>query len=122
AQNPTGIPVYAWKGETLDEYWWCTNEALEWPDGSGPTSIVDDGGDATLIVHKGVEFEKNGKVPEFRPDEDPEEWGVILEQIGKSMAQDTQRWTRLASKIIGVSEETTTGVHRLYQMSDAGTL
>ena len=80
-QNPTGTPVFAWKGETLDEYWWCTNEALEWPDGSGPTSIVDDGGDATLLLHKGVEFEKAGKVPAFKPESEPEEWGVILELI-----------------------------------------
>src|SRR5690348_16789961 len=121
-QNPTGIPVYAWKGETLDEYWWCTNEAIEWPDGSGPTSIVDDGGDATLLLHKGVEFEKAGKVPAFKPESDPEEWGVILDLIRKSIAKDKGRWTRLASQMIGVSEETTTGVHRLYQMQDQGKL
>jgi adenosylhomocysteinase len=120
--NPRGTPVFAWKGESLDQYWWCTNEAIEWPDGSGPTSIVDDGGDATLLVHKGVEFEKAGRVPEFDPDHDPEEWGVILETIAKSMAKDKSRFQRLASSIKGVSEETTTGVHRLYQMSDAGTL
>jgi len=122
AQNPRGTPVFAWKGETLEEYWWCTNEALEWPDGSGPTSIVDDGGDATLVLHKGVEFEKAGNVPGFKPESDPEEWGVILELIRSSMAKDKNRWTRLASKMIGVSEETTTGVHRLYQMQEAGTL
>src|ERR1700716_3581912 len=87
-QNPTGIPVFAWKGETLDEYWWCTNEALEWPDGSGPTSIVDDGGDATLLLHKGTEFEKAGKVPAFNPDKDPEEWGVILKLISDTLAKD----------------------------------
>src|SRR4029079_2060288 len=81
AQNPKGTPVFAWKGETLEEYWWCTNEALEWPDGSGPTSIVDDGGDATLGLHKGVEVEKGGPVPAFNPDKDPEEWGVILDLI-----------------------------------------
>jgi adenosylhomocysteinase len=121
-QNPKGTPVFAWKGETLEEYWWCTNEAIEWPDGSGPTSIVDDGGDATLLVHKGVEFEKAGKVPAFKPESEPEEWGVILELIRQSMAKDKGRFTRLASAIIGVSEETTTGVHRLYQMQDAGTL
>src|SRR5690348_856430 len=121
-QNPTGIPVYAWKGETLEEYWWCTNEALEWPDGSGPTSIVDDGGDATLVLHKGVEFEKAGAVPAFDKDKDPEEWGVILDLIRKSIAKDKGRWTRLASQMIGVSEETTTGVHRLYQMQDQGKL
>ena len=94
-QNPKGMPVFAWKGETLDEYWWCTNEALEWPDGSGPTSIVDDGGDATLVLHKGVEFEKAGKVPAFKPESDPEEWGVILELIAHSMAKDKSRWTKL---------------------------
>ncbi len=121
-QNPKGTPVFAWKGESLEEYWWCTNEALEWPDGSGPTSIVDDGGDATLILHKGVEFEKAGKVPAFKPETEPEEWGVILELIRTSMAKDKGRWTRLASQMIGVSEETTTGVHRLYQMQEAGTL
>jgi adenosylhomocysteinase len=121
-QNPRGTPVFAWKGETLGEYWWCTNEAVEWPDGSGPTSIVDDGGDATLLMHRGVEFEKSGNVPAFRPESEPEEWGVILELIRESMAKDKTRWTRLASQIIGVSEETTTGVHRLYQMQEAGTL
>jgi adenosylhomocysteinase len=122
AQFPRGVPVFAWKGESLEEYWWCTNEAIEWPDGSGPTSIVDDGGDATLLVHKGVEFEKSGKVPEFNTDSDPEEWGVILDLIASSMAKDKNRFTRLASTIQGVSEETTTGVHRLYQMMEAGTL
>src|SRR6188768_131386 len=121
-QNPKGIPVYAWKGETLEEYWWCTEQALEWPDGSGPTLIVDDGGDATLLVHKGAEYEKSGKVPAFDPDKDPEEWGVILQTINASIAKDKGRYTRLAETIRGVSEETTTGVHRLYQMMDAGTL
>src|SRR5438309_3147758 len=109
---PKGTPVFAWKGETLDEYWWCTDQALEWPDGSGPTLIVDDGGDATLLVHKGVEFEKAGRVPAFKRDSEPEEWGVILECINESIAKDTSRWTRIASTIRGVSEETTTGVHR----------
>src|SRR5437763_8051839 len=122
AANPKGTPVFAWKGETLEEYWWCTSEALEWPDGSGPTLIVDDGGDATLVVHKGVEFEKAGLVPAFRPDSEPEEWGVILDCINRSMNKDHSRWTRLASTIRGGSEETTTGVHRLYQMLEAGTL
>src|SRR6516225_4675002 len=84
-QNPKGTPVFAWKGETLDEYWWCTNEALEWPDGSGPTSIVDDGGDATLLLHKGVEFEKAGRVPTFKPESEPEEWGVnVNDSVTKS--------------------------------------
>ncbi len=121
-KDPKGTPVFAWKGETLEEYWWCTDQALEWPDGSGPTLIVDDGGDATLVVHKGAEFEKAGKVPPFKPESEPEEWGVILGCINKSIARDTSRWTRLASSIRGVSEETTTGVHRLYQMMEAGTL
>ncbi len=120
--NPKGTPVFAWKGETLEEYWWCTSEAIEWPDGSGPTLIVDDGGDATLIVHKGVEYEKAGHVPPFDPHGHPEEWGVILDLIRSSIARDTSRWSRLASSIRGVSEETTTGVHRLYQMMEAGTL
>jgi adenosylhomocysteinase len=122
AAAPKGIPVYAWKGETLEEYWWCTSEALEWPDGSGPTLMVDDGGDATLVVHKGVEFEKAGRVPAFDPEKEPEEWGVILDCITSSMAKDKGRWTRIASSVTGVSEETTTGVHRLYQMMEAGTL
>src|SRR5690349_4048091 len=92
AENPKGIPVFAWKGETLEEYWWCTSEALEWPDGSGPAQIVDDGGDATLVVHKGAEFEKAGRVPAFDADKDPEEWGVILDLIRSSMAKDKSRW------------------------------
>jgi adenosylhomocysteinase len=121
-KDPRGTPVFAWKGETLEEYWWCTDEALEWPDGTGPTLIVDDGGDATLVVHKGAEYEKAGHVPPFDPHGHPEEWGVILELIRASIGNDKSRWTRLASSIRGVSEETTTGVHRLYQMMDAGTL
>ncbi|HXG59005.1 MAG TPA: adenosylhomocysteinase [Thermoanaerobaculia bacterium] len=121
-ENPRGIPVFAWKGETLEEYWWCTSEALMWPDGSGPTLIVDDGGDATLLVHKGVEYEKEGRVPDFRPDEEPEEWGVILDLLRREMTRDPQRWTRVAASIRGVSEETTTGVHRLYQMQESGAL
>jgi adenosylhomocysteinase len=121
-EKPRGIPVFAWKGETLDEYWWCTSEALMWPDGSGPTLIVDDGGDATLLLHKGVEFEGQKRVPEFNDADDPEEWGVILELLRRELARDPQRWTRLAAQVKGVSEETTTGVHRLYQMQEAGTL
>src|SRR5436309_2885701 len=120
AHDPKGTPVFAWKGETLQEYWWCTTEALEWPDGSGPTLIVDDGGDATLVVHKGAEFEKAGAVPRFNADKDPEEWGVILDLIRSTMSKDKAHWTRIASSIRGVSEETTTGVHRLYQMMEAG--
>ena len=121
-EDPRGIPVFAWKGETLEEYWWCTQEALVWPDGSGPEQIVDDGGDATLLVHKGVEFEKAGKVPDFDPHEDPEEWGVILDVLRRSLAGDPQRWTKIAAELKGVSEETTTGVHRLYQMAKEGAL
>ncbi|HAK54564.1 MAG: adenosylhomocysteinase [Vicinamibacterales bacterium] len=120
--DPRGIPVFAWKGETLEEYWWCTNEALRWPDGSGPTLIVDDGGDATLLIHKGVEFEGVGAVPAFKPDSEPEEWGVILELLRKTLGEDARYWHGIASTIQGVSEETTTGVHRLYQMMEAGTL
>jgi len=121
-ENPKGIPVFAWKGETLEEYWWCTNEALMWPDGSGPTLIVDDGGDATLLVHKGKEFEGAGRVPEFNPADDPEEWAVILDLLRAELTRDPKRWTRVAAEIKGVSEETTTGVHRLYQMMEAKTL
>ncbi|MBP7678462.1 MAG: adenosylhomocysteinase, partial [Thermoanaerobaculia bacterium] len=120
--DPKGTPVFAWKGETLEEYWWCTREAIEWPDGSGPTLIVDDGGDATLLVHKGLEFEKAGKVPAFDPKNDPEEWGVILELIRAELAKDGEVFSRLAKAIRGVSEETTTGVHRLYQMEKDGAL
>jgi adenosylhomocysteinase len=122
AKDPKGTPVFAWKGETLDEYWWCTEQALEWPDGSGPTLIVDDGGDATLLVHKGAEFEKAGAVPHFKGDAEPEEWGVILQTIRESIAKDKGRYSRIAASVRGVSEETTTGVHRLYQMMEAGTL
>ncbi len=121
-ENPRGIPVYAWKGETLEEYWWCTSEALMWPDGSGPMLIVDDGGDATLLVHKGEDCEGKGHVPKFIPSDEPEEWGVILDLLRRELSRDPQRWTRVAANIKGVSEETTTGVHRLYQMMEAGTL
>ncbi len=121
-EHPRGIPVFAWKGETLEEYWWCTSEALMWPDGSGPTLIVDDGGDATLLVHKGVECEGKSHVPQFNPADEPEEWGVILDLLREEISRDPQRWTRVAKDLRGVSEETTTGVHRLYQMQEAGTL
>jgi len=121
-EKPAGAAAFAWKGETLSEYWWCTEQALEWPDGSGPDLIVDDGGDATLLVHRGVEFEKAGAVPEFDEDSDPEEWGVILDVIRRSMARDPERFQRLAKNIRGVSEETTTGVHRLYEREQEGTL
>ena len=119
---PRGIPVFAWKGETLPEYWWCTNEALLWPDGTGPDLIVDDGGDATLLVHKGYEFEKAGSIPAFDPANDPEEWGVILELLQEIKQKDSSQWQRLSPSIRGVSEETTTGVHRLYEMMRDGTL
>jgi len=121
-ENPKGTPVYAWKGETLEEYWWCTSEALLWPDGTGPNLIVDDGGDATLLIHKGVEFEKAGKVPEFDEANEPEEWGVILQFLRKDLKENPKRWTNVAKDLRGVSEETTTGVHRLYEMMKAGTL
>ena len=122
AANPRGIPVFAWKGETLEEYWWCTTEALVWPDGQGPTLIVDDGGDATLFVHRAFEFERDGKIPAFNPETEPEEWGVILDTLRAQLGAKPGQWTRVAQGIRGVSEETTTGVHRLYQMMEQGTL
>jgi adenosylhomocysteinase len=121
-ESPKGIPIFAWKGETLEEYWWCTGEALVWPDGQGPSLIVDDGGDATLFVHKAHEFEKAGRVPAFDPEKDPEEWGVVLNKISSELKAHPGRWSSIAQGIRGVSEETTTGVHRLYQMQEAGTL
>ena len=121
-ENPRGIPVFAWKGETLEEYWWCTEQALLWPDGSGPDLIVDDGGDATLLIHRGLEFERAGRIPAFDPETEPEEWGVILETLRRIAAKDPGRWARTAPAIQGVSEETTTGVHRLYEMAEARTL
>ena len=120
--EPRGVPVFAWKGETLPEYWWCTNEALVWPDGSGPDLIVDDGGDATLLVHKGYEFEQAGTIPAFDPETEPEEWGVILDLLREIRGRDAAQWTRIGPAIRGVSEETTTGVHRLYEMMRDGTL
>ncbi len=116
-----GIPVFAWKGETLEEYWWCTEQALSWPDGDGPNMILDDGGDATLLVHKGAEFEKAGAVPD--PDSaDSEEFQVVLRLLQRTLSEDPQRWTRIGEQVKGVTEETTTGVHRLYEMQEAGTL
>jgi adenosylhomocysteinase len=120
--NPRGVPVFAWKGETLDEYWWCTDQALMWPDGSGPNMLLDDGGDATLLIHKGVEFEKAGKAPAFDAENDSEEWGVILNLLTEQLTKNPGRWTKVAADIKGVTEETTTGVHRLYEMMAAGTL
>jgi adenosylhomocysteinase len=120
--HPRGTPVFAWKGETLEEYWWCTSEVLHWPDGGGPTLLLDDGGDATLLVHKGVEFERAGRVPDFDLATDSEEWGVVLALLREEQRRHPGRWTSMAAGIRGVSEETTTGVHRLYEMMRAGTL
>ncbi len=119
--NPRGIPVFAWKGETLEEYWWCTEQALTWSAESGPNMLLDDGGDATLLVHKGAEFEAAGQVPAAR-DDDPEEWGVILSVLTRSLEQTPGKWTAMAAEIKGVTEETTTGVHRLYEMAREGSL
>jgi len=121
-EKPAGVPVFAWKGETLEEYWWCTEQALMWPDGSGPNMLLDDGGDATLLVHKGAEYEKAGAIPEFDESNDPEEWGVILDLLRQEADRNPGRWTKVAADIKGVTEETTTGVHRLYEMMKAGTL
>ena len=120
-QDPKGVAVFAWKGESLPEYWWCSDQLLRWPDGAGPNMILDDGGDVTLLVHKGVEFEKAGAVPSYSDDE-PEEWGVILDTLRASLAEDPQRFTKMAEGIRGVSEETTTGVHRLYELARDGQL
>ncbi|MCW2914166.1 MAG: Adenosylhomocysteinase [Actinomycetia bacterium] len=121
ADNPAGVPVFAWKGETLEEYWWCTDQARAWPDGSGPNMILDDGGDATMLVHKGMEYEKAGAVPSAGED-DPEEWHVVIDTLRRTISEKPGRWTAVAADIKGVTEETTTGVHRLYEMHKAGTL
>ncbi|ABS24379.1 adenosylhomocysteinase [Anaeromyxobacter sp. Fw109-5] len=118
---PRGVPVFAWKGETLEEYWDCTERALDFGGGKGPTQIVDDGGDATLLIHKGFEFEKAGKVPRAAS-ADSEEYAVVLRLLGRELKKDPRRWTRVAEDCAGVTEETTTGVHRLYEMQKAGTL
>jgi adenosylhomocysteinase len=120
-EDPRGVAVYAWKGETLEEYWWCTEQALTWPDGEGANMILDDGGDATLLVHKGAEFERAGSVPDPAT-ADSEEFRIVLELLQRSLEVDSQRWTNIAAQIKGVTEETTTGVHRLYQFAEQGTL
>ncbi|HSD76036.1 MAG TPA: adenosylhomocysteinase, partial [Solirubrobacteraceae bacterium] len=117
---PAGVPVFAWKGETLEEYWWCTQQMLTWPD-AGPNMLLDDGGDATLLVHKGVEFEKAGAVPD-PASADSEEFRVVLTLLQRTLQEDPQRWTRIAAAVKGVTEETTTGVHRLYQLAETGDL
>lgn len=119
--SPNGVPVFAWKGETLEEYWWCTEQALLWPGQTGPNMILDDGGDATMLVHKGAEYEASGYVPD-PAGADSEEFGVVLKLLQKSLAEDPKRWTTVASGIQGVTEETTTGVHRLYEMHKDGIL
>jgi adenosylhomocysteinase len=119
--DPRGVPVYAWKGESLEEYWWCTDQALTWPGQDGPTMILDDGGDATLLVHKGVEFEKAGVVPDPST-ADSEEFEIVLAVLARTLGSHPGKWTTMASGIRGVSEETTTGVHRLYEMARDNTL
>jgi adenosylhomocysteinase len=119
--EPRGVPVYAWKGESLEEYWWCTEQVLLWPDGHGPNMILDDGGDATLLVHRGAQFEGAGAVPPVES-ADSEEYAVVLRLLHRSLQEDNRRWTRIAAGIKGVTEETTTGVHRLYEMQQKGTL
>lgn len=116
-----GVPVYAWKGETLEEYWWCTEQVLNWPNGEQPNMILDDGGDATLLVHKGVEYADAGAVPEPK-ESDAEEWKVILGVLKRSLEEDPKRYHKMAESIRGVTEETTTGVHRLYEMLKQGKL
>jgi adenosylhomocysteinase len=118
--SPRGVPVFAWKGETLEEYWWCTEQALTWPD-EGPNMLLDDGGDATLLVHKGLEFERAGAVPD-PASADSEEMQIFFALLQASLAADAGKWTRIGEGIQGVTEETTTGVHRLYQMAETGTL
>jgi adenosylhomocysteinase len=120
-EDPQGVPVYAWKGETLEDYWWCTEQALNWPGHGGPNMILDDGGDATMLVHKGVEFEKAGAVPDPATAES-EEFRIFLTLLQRSLEEDPQRWTNVAAQIKGVSEETTTGVHRLYELAKTGDL
>ena len=116
-EDPQGIPVFAWKGETLEEYWWCCEQALTWPGEDGPNMILDDGGDATLLVHLGAEYEAAGQVPDPAGAES-DEHRVILSLLTRSLGEDPQRFTRMAASIQGVTEETTTGVHRLYQFAE----
>ena len=119
--NPEGVPVFAWKGETLEEYWWATEQLFHWPDGEGPNLILDDGGDATMMVHKGLEYLESGDIP-IAGSEDSEEWGVFLNRLQTIQGEGAIDWAAISSGIMGVSEETTTGVHRLYQMQDEGSL
>ena len=119
--DPRGIPVFAWKGETLEEYWWATEQALTWPGSSGPNMILDDGGDATMLIHKGVEFEKAGAVP-AATEAESEEWHVFLDLLRERLKSEPGKWARMAEGVRGVTEETTTGVHRLYEMAAAGSL
>jgi adenosylhomocysteinase len=121
ADDPQGVPVFAWKGETLEEYWWCTEQMMTWPDGDGPNMILDDGGDATLLLHKGVEYEKQGEVPDPTSASNPE-LAIVLGLLQRSLRTDPTKWTRLAAGIKGVTEETTTGVKRLYRMHADGEL
>ncbi|HEX5192709.1 MAG TPA: adenosylhomocysteinase [Solirubrobacteraceae bacterium] len=120
-EDPQGVPVFAWKGETLEEYWWCTDQALSWDGHDGPNMILDDGGDATLLVHNGAEYERAGSVPDPSTAQN-EEHAVILGLLGRSLAADSQRFERMAAQIKGVTEETTTGVHRLYEFARDGKL
>jgi adenosylhomocysteinase len=120
-EAPAGVPVYAWKGETLEEYWWCTEQVLRWPDGGGPNMILDDGGDATLLVHLGTEYERKGAVPDDA-NAGSEEERIILGVLRRSLREEPKRWTTIGAGIKGVTEETTTGVHRLYQLAEKGEL
>ena len=120
-ENPQGVPVFAWKGETLEEYWWCTEQALMWPGEVGPNMILDDGGDATMLVHKGAEYEAANFVPD-PAGADSEEFAVVLSLLQRSLKEDPKRWTTIGDAILGVTEETTTGVHRLYEMHRDGVL
>jgi adenosylhomocysteinase len=120
-EDPQGVPVFAWKGETLEEYWDCTDEILTWPGGEGPNMILDDGGDATMLVHKGRDWEAAGQVP-ATDEQDSEEFGVFKALVRRTIAEDPQKWTKVAAGIKGVTEETTTGVHRLYELAQTGDL